>query len=99
MVAEPVHVAHWGVYVTTPEVSGDMARVVARTTIQNEGAEPAEVTVRSTVSTADGKGVAEGATTGTAAAAGKLELTTDVQVRAPQLWSPDSPTLYELATE
>ena len=36
-----VHVARWGTYITTPEVSGDKAAVSIRTEIQNRRADPA----------------------------------------------------------
>src|SRR5262249_26309800 len=46
---DPVHVAHWGSYVTTPKVSDDSAAVRVRTEVVNQGDGPAEVTLRTTL--------------------------------------------------
>ncbi|MFO1489255.1 MAG: beta-galactosidase GalB, partial [Verrucomicrobiota bacterium] len=41
----PVHVAQWGTYVTTPEVSRERARVNLKVTVDNDSAQPANVTL------------------------------------------------------
>ena len=43
---DSTHVAHWGVFVTTPEVAAGTAKVSLRTRVANESAEQAEVTVQ-----------------------------------------------------
>lgn len=42
---EPVHVAHWGTFVTTPEVTAEEAVVQLELTIDNDSDAPARVTV------------------------------------------------------
>ena len=42
----PVHVAHWGVFVQTPAVSSNVAKVVVETTVDNQSALAADVVVR-----------------------------------------------------
>ncbi len=46
VVTDSTHVAHWGVFVTTPEVSAGTAKVLLRTRVANESAGQADVTVR-----------------------------------------------------
>ena len=46
---EPIHVAHWGTYITTPEVGAGAATVKVATTVQNDSASNANVTVRTRV--------------------------------------------------
>jgi len=53
-----VHVAHWGTYVTTSEVSDAQATVAITTEIQNEGATPASAQIMTTVRDARGREVA-----------------------------------------
>ena len=53
MVAEPVHVGQWGIYVTTPEVSPEGALVRVRTTVENEAEGTHEVIIRSRIVAAD----------------------------------------------
>src|SRR5579884_2276932 len=57
-VTDPVHVAHWGTYVTTPNVTEDKATVSIVTTIDNQTASPASVRVETSVADANGAIVA-----------------------------------------
>ena len=45
VVTEPIHVAPWGVFVSTPEVSAGSARVLIKTQVQNDTTKAGEVTV------------------------------------------------------
>jgi len=45
----PVHVAHWGTCVTTPEVTSSSATVDLKTTVDNDSEQAAEVTVSTRV--------------------------------------------------
>jgi beta-galactosidase len=49
VVTDPTHVAHWGVFITTPEVSEMAAKVQVRTTVANESNATAGVTVQTTL--------------------------------------------------
>jgi len=98
MVAEPVHVAHWGVYVTTPEVSPERALVRVRTTVENESEAACEATVRSRIIAPDGTSVGTVESKAEIGAGGRHEYVQDVEVTGPQLWSPDTPHLYRLET-
>ena len=50
----PVHVAHWGTYITTPEISEVSASVKMDVTIVNQGKVPVEATVRTQIFELDG---------------------------------------------
>ncbi|SFU79487.1 beta-galactosidase GalB [Pseudoduganella namucuonensis] len=54
---QPVHVAHWGTVVTTPEVSAEAARVELAVKVDNDGAAAAELDVATRIFElgADGK--------------------------------------------
>lgn len=103
-VGEPLHIPIWGVYVTTPEVSADSALVKVRTTVeytlpagQQNGYRPAqEVTLRTLVFAPDGSQVGQAETSGPVQAGGSFEFVQEIQLNAPQLWSPDAPNLYRL---
>ncbi|HWS89640.1 MAG TPA: beta-galactosidase GalB [Pyrinomonadaceae bacterium] len=106
----PVHVAHWGTYVTTPEVSPRAATVNVEVTLANDSGEAAEVEVETAVFTLDpdwtARGVegvatemgAEGVATETArlgvGAGTRARVAASVRVNNPRLWSPKSPNLY-----
>lgn len=98
-VLAPVHVAPWGVYLTTPEATKNQALVSAKTSVQNETA--AAVDVRLVTRLLDPNGAARGKaeTTQRLPAGATQELAQVLPVRAPRRWSPDSPALYTAVTE
>ncbi len=89
----PVHLAQWGVYATTPEVSADAATVKVETTVDNTSDEPAEVTVKQRI----GKDEAEPVTV-TVAPGESQVVTQEIRLNKPTLWSCESPCLYTLET-
>lgn len=98
-VTDPVHVPTWGLFVTTPEVSKDKARVKLATEAANTGSVDLTAGVRVTVRDAGGRsvGMAEGVLSLPAGQVRTSELT--VEVSNPKLWSPDSPHLYAAGVE
>lgn len=99
-VTGPVHVREWGTFVSTPEVSSDLAKVATRTEIQNEGTEEPRVVVRSTVLDESGKVVATSTSSPTKiAGAASHNFSSDVIVPHPQRWDLDHPYLYTLVSE
>ena len=99
IVAEPVHVAHWGIYVITPEVSETSALVRVQTTIENDADQLAEVLVRSRIVAPEGEVVATYEVQTAVPIKGRVTEKADLQVRMPLLWSPQAPHLYSLETE
>jgi len=61
VVTDRVHVAHWGVFVSTPEATGESAKVSVRTRVANESKRDTNVTVETTLLDKAGKklGVAQ----------------------------------------
>ncbi len=99
IVTEPVHVAPWGVYVRTPEASGESAKVLVKTQTQNDSANSADVTVRTTILSTQGKSVDKQQSQVQIAARGKADTTQEIALAKPSLWSPENPTLYQAVTE
>ncbi len=98
-ITDPLHVAHWGTYVTTPEITTEKATVSIATTLRNTNRTAQKATIRQTILDAVGNPVAttDGALDLTPASENTLSQT--LTVPSPQLWSPDSPTLYSIRTE
>ena len=99
VVTEPVHVAPWGVFVSTPEATSDSAKVVVKTQAQNDSANPADVTVSTTILSADGKSLEKQQSQIQIGAGGKGDTSQETALAHPALWSPESPTLYRAVTE
>jgi beta-galactosidase len=103
---EPVHVAHWGTRVTTPEVSSERAKVSIRVTLENRSAAEAKVAVATEVYELDTKGHRGGMPvlklsaleSGVKPPHSKNEFTETGTLANPKLWSPESPHLYLAVT-
>lgn len=99
-VTAPLHVAEWGTYVTTPQVTDDRATVSVKSEVRNESGNEASVEVRQTVLDSSGKPVSKGSS-------GKLAVSVDatrtipvnLTVANPQRWDMDHPYRYTLVTE
>ncbi|MFL6332583.1 MAG: glycoside hydrolase family 2 TIM barrel-domain containing protein [Pyrinomonadaceae bacterium] len=96
---DPLHVAQWGTYVMTPEVDTSRAKVIMRTTVQNEGDAAARVRLVTRLLDAAGAEVARAEDGGGVEVGSSREFEQDAAIRAPALWSPDSPALYTAVTE
>lgn len=90
----PVHVAQWGVRVTTPTVRADAATVCVETTVENTGDRETTVQLCQQV----GETAAAPATLSIPAGESRT-LTQQLVLAQPQLWSPGSPALYTLTTK
>lgn len=95
---DPVHVAQWGTYVTTPEITADAATVAIETTLRNHHEASKAVVVKQTILDADGKTVATDETTHDAPANGETTVKQSMQLANPKLWSPAEPNLYRVQT-
>jgi beta-galactosidase len=94
----PIHVAHWGTAVTTPEVTKEKATVRLRTEVENKSAEASEVKLTSVILDQKGNEVAKAESKQRIAAGGMQEFDQQFVVAKPLLWSPDSPDLYQVVS-
>ena len=90
---QPVHVAQWGVRVTTPDIGESAATLCIETTVENTGEHPAAVQLCQQVGEA-----AVPAESATIPAGESRVFTQQLVMRQPQLWSPETPALYTLTT-
>src|SRR5215204_1029669 len=102
----PVHIANWGTYITTPEISAAAATVKIRTTIENDLSSNASVFVRTRVYEVGANGqrtgkalvMTEKASLNLTANSGSNQ-ETSLSLKAPKLWSVASPNRYLAVTE
>jgi beta-galactosidase len=99
VVTEPVHVAPWGVFVSTADLAGESAKVRMATAVENASTGAAKVVVRTTLEGPDGKAVGkkESALEVGAGAQGKAE--DEIAIEHVKVWSPETPVLYRAVTE
>ena len=91
----PVHVAHWGTFVTTPEVSEQSATVVVKTKVNNRSKSPAPVDLTTIIQDTDGRQI----TRVTEKRVAQAEVSQTLQVPRPILWSDERPYVYKVISE
>ncbi len=95
-ITDPLHIAHWGTYITTPSVSAESATVRIRTRVQNDRLEAQPVTLVSEIVDAGNQVIATVRSDGQMPAASEQEFDQTVALAHPRRWSPGSPELYRL---
>ncbi len=99
VIAEPVHISPWGVFVTTPEVSPESAEVLVQVAIANSTVTAGKAVVRCSLEGPNGELEATIATEIFLSAKSESDVTQRIKVPNPQLWDLDSPNLYTLVTQ
>jgi beta-galactosidase len=95
-ITNPLHIAQWGTYVTTPEVNAGAATVSVKTKIENSAGNIGKGTLLSKILDENGREVASAETTVSLSAKTSDSFSQQIQVQLPALWSVDSPHLYTL---
>ena len=99
VVTNPTHVARWGVFVTTPEVSSSSAKVSLHTRIANGSTGPEDVTLETTLFDKAGNKVGSSQSKLAVAAGNQADAAQEITVANPALWSPESPVLYRAVSQ
>jgi beta-galactosidase len=95
VVVNPVHIAQWGAFVSTPHVSADASEVRVQTEVRNEASAEARVHLAVSILDASGRTVAAGSSRDVTIGAGVTSASeVSVNVPRPALWSIESPSLY-----
>jgi beta-galactosidase len=93
-VFNPVHVADWGVTVSTPEVSSKQASIQVNTTIKNETDFSQRIAINTRLLTGSAKDAGNNSVTIELPAHQVKEITQTIKVSKPLLWAPENPHLY-----
>ncbi len=100
LVTDGAHIPMWGTSVTTPEVNEEWARVEVATEIAlPEGATESDYTLRTTLLSPEGKPVQTVTSAVKDLKYNDSKVSQSFVVKNPELWSPDTPTLYSARTE
>jgi beta-galactosidase len=95
----PVHVEHWGTYVTTPQVNEQSATVLIKTKISNGSNSDAAVNLTTLIEDATGREIARGTERGAAQKGSRSEVAQTLKVSAPRLWSDQQPYVYKVISQ
>jgi beta-galactosidase len=92
----PVHIAQWGLYVTTPEITPQQAAVSVTAMLENDTQNPAEVQCHFVIRDPAGKQAAS-LTAGVSVPFGSAAVKQQLVVQPPQRWDVTDPKLYTLS--
>ena len=95
----PVYVEHWGTYVTTPEVNNESATIVIKTKVNNASRSAAPVNLTTIIQAANGREVTRSVAKEVAARESHAEISQNLKVLSPTLWSDDQPYLYKVVSQ
>ncbi|HEV8282813.1 MAG TPA: glycoside hydrolase family 2 TIM barrel-domain containing protein [Chitinophagaceae bacterium] len=96
-ITNAVHVRQWGVYITTPVISANTALLNVKTTIVDEE-NRSSVKLITTILNAKNKAMAVVETPVSLMGTNK-EISQNITIPHPSLWSPESPYLYQAVTD
>jgi len=98
VINDPLHIAHWGTFVTTPEVSDESVTVRVEATLENHASEANEIELETTLLSPKGSTLAT-LRTGLTLPSGDSQSPAQVfKLADPQLWDVESPDLYTAVT-
>ncbi|SCW80931.1 beta-galactosidase [Mucilaginibacter sp. NFR10] len=98
-VTNPLHIADWGVAITTPEVSSKQASVQVKATVKNETDFPQHIAVATRLLSGSFKDAGNNTTKVELPAHSEKEVTQIIKVSKPLLWTPETPHLYQAQTQ
>ncbi|HEY6915651.1 MAG TPA: sugar-binding domain-containing protein [Paludibacter sp.] len=97
-VTNPVHVAQWGTYITTPEVSTAKATVQIKTLVKNETGHLQNIVVSAKLTDKSKKAAGSNEQTVELQPNSEKEVIQTITVNNPGLWTPETPVLYDAQT-
>jgi len=95
MITNPVHVAHWGTAISTPEVSAKKATVMVKTMVKNETSTSQSVFIKIILWNKNSKNAGNDQVRIELPANSEKEITQNIYVSNPLLWTPETPYIYQ----
>jgi beta-galactosidase len=94
MATDPVHLVNWSVAISTPDVTSKKATVQIKTSLKNETSASQSIILK-TILWNKNSNAGNNQTKLQLPANSEKEITQTVYVSSPQLWSPETPNLYQ----
>jgi beta-galactosidase len=95
-IKDKLHIAHWGVFVTTPKITRTEAEIRIQTEIENRDKTEHRFEIVSEIISPQNNSVATMTTSGKIVPGKNEILIQTIKIPNPQPWSTDSPLLYKL---
>ncbi|UMB54049.1 DUF4982 domain-containing protein [Lutibacter sp. A64] len=98
LISDKLHIANWGTYITTPEVSKEKAIVNIETTVENFKGN-VDFNLKTIVYNSKGENVGFAVTEINATLMKKYTLEQQITIDSPKLWSDRTPNMYVAITQ
>jgi beta-galactosidase len=95
-IAGSVHIAQWGMYITTPKVDSSSALVSFRTSIENKSSIAKKIVLHSVIKNGTGKEIVSLNTVVSLKPSVKTDIEQSITIDSLALWSIEIPSLYTL---
>ena len=96
IVTDPIHIAQWGTFITTPSISPESASVEVTTRVVNQSDHEAACDLATEILNQKGIVVQQGSSTMSVQPGGEVTFVQRLQVASPALWSVSTPDLYSV---
>jgi beta-galactosidase len=97
--SEKIQVDHWGTFVSAPEVSRESARISVQTKVRNATNQDQPITLKTIIYNAVGKKIADAVSDSLIPQNRIFEITQQIVVKNPTLWSLENPYLYKAVSQ
>ncbi len=91
-----VAIDHWGIYITTPEITEESAKVNIKTVIRNRQNKNEPVTLTTIICNAENKKIAKISSEVIIQKDSAIEIEQELVVKNPKLWFDDNPYMYKI---
>ncbi|HBZ20485.1 MAG TPA: glycoside hydrolase family 2, partial [Bacteroidales bacterium] len=99
LISGSVYIAQWGTSITTPDVSAGEALVSVKTTLTNQSSLDKNIKLVTRIYDKKLQELSKTETTKVIGSGKSSDLTQELVLKNPLLWSPDSPDLYKAVSE
>lgn len=99
VIVNPVHIAIWGAYVTSPIIKPNYTDVRIRTTVNNEASGERTVKVENAILSAEGLEITKKDVENSILKGTHRDIETTLQIQDPLLWDIEHPYLYKVVTK
>lgn len=98
-ITDPVHVANWGTFVTTPAVTDNYTAVRVETWIENQSEQAKEIVLETSIIDHRGHVASVDTKSGQIDANGKFRFNQELGVQNPRRWDVDDPYMYTVISK
>lgn len=97
-VTNPVHIGHWGTYVTCPKVTDEMATVRVETEVENNNKRMEEILLETSIIDHRGHVIAINTQSGKIKDKGVKKIIQELAIKNPHRWDVNDPYLYKVVS-